>query len=214
MGVIGRIEREPRLPGGLRDVAVGRAGRRGHRGHRGRNGLGRDQPGATGRVDARQAKAMRRRAAASRSPARVRWGSRPSGNTFGLCPVSDWTRNYSNFMTRERRRDRPDRTVPLLADDDLGHALVVAIRIVAVFTMNEQDHIGILSIDATAGRSLMIGRLSWRFCDLTRQLGQRDHRALEFLWPATSASARSHRLDVSSILRPASQHSSAEGSRR
>src|SRR5690348_17043807 len=47
-------------------------------------------------------------------------------------------------MPEERQPHRAGRTVTLLADDDLGRALVRRIRVVVLVAVNEDDHVGVL----------------------------------------------------------------------
>src|SRR3989344_6966015 len=47
-------------------------------------------------------------------------------------------------LAQERQANKPDRTVPLLTDNDLGHAFVFGLGVVHLVAVHKHDHVGVL----------------------------------------------------------------------
>src|SRR5690606_31371695 len=89
----------------------------------------------------------------------------------------------------EGQAHRADRAVTLLADDDLGRALVRRIGIVDLVAIDEDDHVGILLDGPGFAQIAHDGPLVGALFQAAIELRQCDHRAVQFLGQSLQRSA-------------------------
>src|SRR5206468_359461 len=84
-------------------------------------------------------------------------------------------------VPEECQPDRPRRTVTLLADDDLGGALVARIGVVVLVAVDEEDHVGVLLDRARFAKVGHDRTLVGALLERTVELRERDDGNVELL---------------------------------
>src|SRR5215475_3920034 len=123
------------------------------------------------------------------------------GHPVGLGPIFE-----GRVLRDEGELHHAGGTVALLADDDVGHALVLfSLQPVAIRPVQEEDEVGVLLEGARFAQVGELGLLALPALHRARELGERDHRHIELLGQRLEG-ARDLRDLLLAVFRAASSH--------